>query len=106
MANLLFCAKPDAGYEKRKIGAAVPISLRSIRATELLLLHFRLQFIEMLKKSPLGRIGGPWRQIIRFDRGRQGRAGAEESPRLRGAEARECRRLQESGATIGRLDDG
>src|SRR5215470_13601832 len=65
-----------------------------------------LQFVELLKKSPLGRLRRPGREIVLLDRSRQGRARAEKSPRLRRTEAREHRRLQECGAAVGGLDGG
>src|SRR5215475_8700257 len=65
-----------------------------------------LKIIEMLKKSPLGRRYGPGREKVRFNRGRQGRPGAEKSSRLCGTEASERCCFQECGAAIGRFDDG
>src|SRR5262245_6057252 len=60
----------------------------------------------MLKKSPLRRLRWPWREIVFLNRSRQAWSRAEKSPRLRGAEARERRCLQECCAAVGRLDDG
>src|SRR5262249_59022100 len=60
----------------------------------------------MLKKSPLGRLRGPWREIVLRGGGREGRARAKKSPRLGRTEAREHRRFEKCGAAVGRLDDG
>src|SRR5262245_36632767 len=65
-----------------------------------------LQIIEILNKSYLGRVRWPGREIILLDCSRQARARAEKSASLGRTEARYCRRLQECGAAVGRLDSG
>src|SRR5689334_11265013 len=64
----------------------------------------RWNFYKPFEKTLFRHAGGPRRHVVALDRQRQGRAGAEEAPRLGGREAGELRRLEEGGAAVRGLD--
>src|SRR5438477_7367689 len=62
------------------------------------------QYVEPLQKSLFRGAGGPGRQIIALDRGRQHRRRPEEPARLGSAEAGKARRFEKGRAAVRSLD--